>query len=63
MGVETLYTARAASREFFRGRIGEASIRRLMNEGELKSLRVGIKRLIPESELRAFVERQVPGRG
>ncbi len=63
MCAERLYTARNASRDYFRGQVGEKTVRRLMKTGELKTLSVGIKRLIPESELRAFVERQVPGRG
>lgn len=38
--------------------IGRSSVFALMNAGDLKSLKVGKRRLIAVAELRAFLERQ-----
>lgn len=59
MPAEKLYSPRSASRDYFKGQVGEHSVRRFIRSGDLKAIAVGVRRLIPESELEAFVKRQV----
>lgn len=54
---EKLYTAKEAAREYFQGKIGEAAVREFVRSGEIGSIPVGIRRFIPESELKAFFDR------
>lgn len=39
--------------------IGRVKLYELINSGEIKSFRIGAKRLIPESELQRFVAEQM----
>ena len=39
--------------------ISRAGVYRLLNEGELRSIRIGSARLIPREELRRFTERKI----
>jgi excisionase family DNA binding protein len=39
--------------------IGKTKLFELIGSGELRSIQIGTRRLVPDAELRAFVERQL----
>jgi len=55
---QNIYTVKTAAKEFFQGAIGETKLRELINKGEIPCSRFGVKILLREESLIAWMAEQ-----